>query len=60
MPINGRRIGNDFRFGASVYYECNEGFQLVGTASRVCQNTGLWSGLLPTCAPIGEQPSYNL
>ena len=53
IPENGRRNGDDFRFGATVYYECNDNFQLVGPASRICQNSGLWDGFLPTCSIAG-------
>lgn len=51
-PHNGRRIGDDFRLGATVYYECDDNFQLVGPGSRVCQDSGLWDGFLPTCSPV--------
>ncbi len=50
VPSNGRRIGEDFSAGATVTYECNQGFSLVGFNSRTCRGTdGKWSGFLPTC-----------
>ena len=30
-------------------YECNGGYELVGTASRVCFSNGRWSGEEPMC-----------
>ena len=52
-PEDGVKLGDDFRIGATVYYECDGGFELVGPASRVCQPDGLWSGFLPTCQQEG-------
>lgn len=48
-PLNGIRIGNDFRIGATVYYECSEGFRLDGSGSRQCQVSGTWTDTLPQC-----------
>ena len=30
-------------------YSCDDGYSLVGDASRTCLETGLWSGTAPTC-----------
>ena len=56
-PDDGVRRGDNFRIGASVHYECNDGFELVGPASRVCRPDGLWSGFLPTCQRAGKWTS---
>lgn len=48
-PVNGVRIGDDFRLGATVYYTCNANFDLVGPGSRTCQGSGAWSDALPIC-----------
>ncbi len=56
VPVNGRRIGDNFHLGATVNYECDEGFQPTGPLSRVCLSTGLWDGFLLTCIPISK---YN-
>ena len=34
-------------------YRCNEGYNLVGNAQRVCTDSGTWSGTDPTCTNIG-------
>lgn len=48
-PENGRRAGDDFRIGATIYYSCNTNFILVGPDSRTCQPDGTWTGFLPVC-----------
>ena len=30
-------------------YECEMGFQLVGSANRICQSNEQWSGQEPMC-----------
>lgn len=51
-PAFGTRFGNDFRVGATVYYECNSGYILEGSESRRCQASGIWTGRLPQCVEI--------
>ncbi len=60
MPENGHRQGDDFRFGATVRYECEEGFQPAGPLSRVCLTTGLWNGFLLTCVPPRGKSDFAL
>jgi len=48
-PSNGIVIGNDFTFGATVEYECKNGFVLVGVKTRTCQDDGTWSDDRPFC-----------
>ena len=37
--------------GATATYTCtiSAGYMLVGTAMRTCQDSGQWSGMVPTC-----------
>lgn len=35
--------------GSMATYECNAGFQLVGTSTRYCFPNGEWSAEAPTC-----------
>lgn len=58
-PAFGTRFGNDFRVGATVYYECNSGYRLEGSESRQCQASGVWTGRLPQCIEITKS-KYNL
>ena len=46
---NGRMIGNDFSYGAIISYECNEGYNLVGSNNRTCQEDGQWDIETPIC-----------
>ncbi|KAH3726549.1 hypothetical protein DPMN_052416 [Dreissena polymorpha] len=55
-PDNGDVVLNaGTKFEAVANYSCNEGFKLVGDTSRICKNTGTWSGVQPTCAKNGSQ-----
>ena len=38
--------------GDIATYECLSSFFLVGTASRICQSDGTWSGSAPVCEEI--------
>ena len=48
-PKNGEVTFNGTTFGSEATYECDEGFELVGEATRVCEATGEWSGEEPVC-----------
>lgn len=48
-PANGVRSLTTTTLNSIVLYECNRGFVLDGSSSRVCQASGVWSGLLPVC-----------
>ena len=39
-------------------YHCNPGYILWGNASRLCSESGSWSGVTPQCKPItcGQPP----
>ncbi|XP_070570713.1 seizure protein 6 homolog isoform X2 [Ptychodera flava] len=49
QPDNGVRIGDEFSYGDTVAYQCNEGYTLNGTDAITCQSTGTWDGEAPTC-----------
>ena len=49
-PTNGEvnhTAGTTFR--QTAIYSCNTGYNLVGSSTRTCQVTGVWSGSAPTC-----------
>ena len=48
-PENGDVTLSGTTFGSEATYECDEGFELVGEATRVCEATGEWSGDEPVC-----------
>ena len=52
-PANGRvALSNGTRFGSRGTYTCNQGFELEGAASRMCESSGSWSGSAPTCMRV--------
>lgn len=36
-------------FTSVATYTCNEGYMLVGSATRTCQETAEWTGEIPLC-----------
>ncbi|XP_064616534.1 sushi, von Willebrand factor type A, EGF and pentraxin domain-containing protein 1-like [Liolophura sinensis] len=54
-PENGRRIGNDFREGQSVRFQCLSGYELRGSPNRTCQGTRKWSGKPAVCDKGGSR-----
>ncbi|KAK3728579.1 hypothetical protein QZH41_011661 [Actinostola sp. cb2023] len=48
-PSNGHRVGNDFTYGNAASFDCSPGYKLHGSASRVCRETGTWSGTKASC-----------
>ncbi|KAJ7986185.1 hypothetical protein DPEC_G00348160 [Dallia pectoralis] len=53
-PANSRKLGRVMSPGHEVYFICDAGYELVGTESRVCQESFTWSGHQPTCRDINE------
>lgn len=41
---------SDDSVGSSVEYSCEQGYELQGLTTRICQANGLWSGDASTCA----------
>ena len=37
------------RYNSVAYYSCTTGYRLVGSITRTCQISGLWSGSQPSC-----------
>ena len=42
-------VNGSTTLNSTVMYECRMGFQLVGSANRICQSNGQWSGQEPMC-----------
>lgn len=55
MPGNGIQVGEVFNAGATIGYECYDGYHLVGEKFITCLPNGEWSGHLPSCEE-GKQP----
>uniref|UniRef100_A0A3P8W7T0 CUB and Sushi multiple domains 1 n=1 Tax=Cynoglossus semilaevis TaxID=244447 RepID=A0A3P8W7T0_CYNSE len=54
-PGGGFREGNAFSYRSEVRFYCHVPYLLVGSASRVCQADGIWSGHQPACI----DPAFN-
>ena len=49
---NGRMLGTSFTFNSTISYVCDEGYNLEGSAQRVCGADGRWSGSIPVCISV--------
>ncbi|KAH3889331.1 hypothetical protein DPMN_013385 [Dreissena polymorpha] len=49
---------NSKQYGSTVFYDCNDGYEIKEVSSRVCEANGLWSGTQPSCAILScDEPS---
>ncbi|XP_030806065.1 inactive serine protease PAMR1 isoform X4 [Camarhynchus parvulus] len=48
-PAHGIVEGDDFKYGARVYFKCNAGYSLKGSHVAYCQLDGIWSTHHPEC-----------
>ncbi|XP_029861534.1 inactive serine protease PAMR1 isoform X3 [Aquila chrysaetos chrysaetos] len=48
-PAHGIVEGDDFKYGAQVYFKCNAGYSLKGSRVAYCQLDGIWSTHHPEC-----------
>ncbi|GAB6029547.1 hypothetical protein CHUAL_005296 [Chamberlinius hualienensis] len=49
---NGQIDNNGFDLRSVIHYKCKDGYQLHGNATRICQESGQWSGSRPECREI--------
>ncbi|XP_076814212.1 sushi, von Willebrand factor type A, EGF and pentraxin domain-containing protein 1-like isoform X2 [Clavelina lepadiformis] len=47
-------------YGSVTKYTCESGYQMEGEPTRVCQETGAWSGSPPVCNPVPCPPLDDL
>ncbi|CAH1773214.1 unnamed protein product [Owenia fusiformis] len=51
-PASGRMVGKDAdKMYGMVFFECKDGYKLIGTPVRVCQIDRTWTGSQPICKP---------
>uniref|UniRef100_A0A7N8WP74 Sushi domain-containing protein 2-like n=1 Tax=Mastacembelus armatus TaxID=205130 RepID=A0A7N8WP74_9TELE len=48
-PANGKKEGTTYLQGAKVRFSCADSFTLKGSAERICQKNGQWSGEETSC-----------
>jgi len=44
IPLNGFRSGDNLQFPHTIEFSCAPGFNLIGSAQRMCTSVGEWSG----------------
>lgn len=49
IPSHGSREQTDFRIRSKVFFSCTEGYEMIGSAERMCFPNGTWSGMQPFC-----------
>ncbi|KAF5900365.1 fibulin-7 isoform X1, partial [Clarias magur] len=48
-PSHGKKFGSKYLIGHEVHFTCSPGYHLMGSATRVCQENGSWSGVRALC-----------
>ncbi|KAG1971132.1 CUB and sushi domain-containing protein [Pimephales promelas] len=51
-PSHSSRDESDFRIRSKVHFRCSLGYELFGSAERMCFPNGTWSGSQPSCKPV--------
>ena len=51
VPHRGILIGNQFTFGQTVRYECDDFYEVAGEEELTCEADGEWSDDIPDCVP---------
>ncbi|XP_046856977.1 CUB and sushi domain-containing protein 3-like isoform X2 [Xenia sp. Carnegie-2017] len=48
-PSHGYLVSNSQQCGDVVQYRCDHGYHVIGSAKRLCQSDGTWTGQEPVC-----------
>ena len=51
-PENGRKLGVTYSVNSVVYFNCDLGYELVGSPDRKCLLNGTWTGTHPVCKGV--------
>lgn len=46
------KIGHSNIVGSTIQYQCDVGYNLIGTATRTCQENKMWSGSDSHCEKV--------
>jgi len=61
VPENGRRFGDDLSIGSTIYFQCFDGYELIGERFITCQQGALWTSNGPFCrAKVGKNGRRNI
>ncbi|KAK3727153.1 hypothetical protein QZH41_004451 [Actinostola sp. cb2023] len=52
VPMNGSMVGNLTVFPNEIHFNCDEGFNLLGSPVRLCLSNGSWNGVQTTCKAV--------
>ena len=52
VPANGSASPSNFAYGTVVSFQCNVGFELLGSANITCQADNNWDNNLPMCTLV--------
>ncbi|KAM6149501.1 CUB and sushi domain-containing protein 1 [Erethizon dorsatum] len=52
IPAHGSRLGDEFKTKSLLRFSCEMGYQLRGSAERMCLLSGSWSGVQPVCEAV--------
>lgn len=59
-PLNGTRVGEKTTYLTKITFHCDDGFDMIGSISRICQANKQWSGNEPFCSGDVEICVYSL
>lgn len=54
-PEHGRKLGVTYSVNSVVYFNCDLGYELVGSPDRKCQLDGTWTGTQPICKGVARR-----
>ncbi|XP_043089549.1 fibulin-7 [Puntigrus tetrazona] len=54
VPVNGKKLGKILFPGHEVHFLCDVGFELLGSETRQCKDSLVWSGQQPVCRDVDE------
>lgn len=51
-PDHGSYVGRDYTLNNEIRYVCDQGYELLGSETSVCRETGKWQNGVPTCQKV--------